>query len=274
MIYSGGLDNWYSLCIKDITCDIEFSTRPVRKLSFQDAADYTAVEIAKKFSNLYVLMSGGLDSEFVASVLYRNNILFTPIVASIPKVLDHFYALNWCQERNIEPVFFEFKQNDPRLIGQVCKNWQEYNFNSEAAAVVTFLLDYVKENNGNAITGEPALTTVSTNFYEQVGDNLSIGAIHLLPTLATAPTMPGGFLMYTPEILLAAASELDTTKNDAQARAKLYNVPYRPKIAKMPSHIDESITSMLKAKHPTIIDNSLECRWTREQFINKFDIIE
>lgn len=271
MLYRGGENNWYSLKITTTTVNLEFTHNTVKRMLFQDAADYTAVSIASKFSNLYVLMSGGLDSEFVAHVFHRNKIPFIPVIASIPKILDHYYALNWCQERGITPVFFEFKKNDPRILGHYCKNWKVHGFSSEASAVISFLLDYVKAQGGNAVIGEPALTNVSTNFYEPIGDMFSIGAIHLLPFLANTPNMPGGFFIYTPEILLSAALELDSSKNDAQARSKLYNIPYRPKIVKLPSHVDESVSASLLKTHPDVIDNELSCVWTRQDLIKTID---
>ena len=64
--------------------EVEWNINNVQKMSFADASDYTALQIASKYPELYLSLSGGMDSIYVASVLHRNRIPFIPII------LDYF----------------------------------------------------------------------------------------------------------------------------------------------------------------------------------------
>ena len=107
-----GVNNWLKHNIvpgdktnltKQFECSFELGT--VKKMSINDAADYTADLISKTYTNLHLSFSGGLDSMFVANVLHRNKIPFKPII------LDWYwldpecwYAYDWCERHNIEPL--------------------------------------------------------------------------------------------------------------------------------------------------------------------------
>ena len=70
---------------------------PVSTMSFNDAADYTANLIAHKYDNLHLCFSGGLDSEYVATVLCRNEIPFTPVILLTPNNAEIWYAFKFCK---------------------------------------------------------------------------------------------------------------------------------------------------------------------------------
>lgn len=58
------------------------------------------------YDNLYVAMSGGIDSEFVAQTFLDLGIPFKPIIFRVSDLneLDIWWAFKWCRDNSIEPV--------------------------------------------------------------------------------------------------------------------------------------------------------------------------
>ena len=106
-----GFNKWYTVTANvqkkpmASTLSMTFNHLSVATMSFQDAADDAAIKFSKLHSNIYIGLSGGADSEFVADVFLRNNIPFTAIVATTPHSLEYLFALEWCNRKKVEPVF-------------------------------------------------------------------------------------------------------------------------------------------------------------------------
>lgn len=239
MIVSGGLNDWWTFHL-DLKLSPEQSvfaidlrpTNPVKKMSFQDAADYTAKCISQNFKNLYVAMGGGLDSEFVGTVLLRNNIPFRPVVAYLKNSnnLDFHHALDWCDKNNIEPTVIEYTLDDPRLLKQAMSMSKTYGFGKTRMVIPMAVLEYIDSQGGSALTGDPCLGSpdLDENFYQGIGNKFEFWPVEFISSIFK-PNHPGGFFFYTPEIVLAQAQELDTTLNDSRSKTKLYQIPFRPK---------------------------------------------
>jgi hypothetical protein len=240
--FSGGHNNWWTIKIQmqetplNSQFDMTFNHDSVQHMTFQNAADYTAQLINKKYNNLYVAMSGGLDSEFVAEVLYRNNIPFTPIIARVLPAsnninYDYFYAMYWCEQKNIKPLVVTYTQDDPRLIKQCVKLLSKLKKFSNNILLMD-VIEQVEKNNGQIIIGDPTLPrgTEGYEYHNSIGEVFDTDWIgHFCEMFDLDNKHPGGFFAYTPELLLAFAKELDITANESVAKTKLYGVPYRPK---------------------------------------------
>ena len=280
MTVSGGLDNWWTFHL-DIKLSPEPSVfamdfrphKPVKQMSFQDAADYTAQCISKDFKNLHLAMGGGLDSEFVATVLQRNNIPFCPVVAYVKNSnnLDFQFALDWCDKNSIEPTVIEYKLDDPILIEQAMALAKHYRFGKTRMVMIMAVLEYIHQQGGSALTGDPCLGSpdFDENFYQGIGDKFEIWPVEFISSIFK-PNHPGGFFFYTPEIVLAQAQELDTTLNDSRSKTKLYQIPFRPKT--WPPHALSEATR-LKIKqifdvHKYTVPEII--KWNREDLIKVF----
>ena len=55
-------------------------TEPSKVKDIDTVGDEIAQEIFHKYKNIYVAMSGGIDSEWVAKCFHRQGIPFTPII--------------------------------------------------------------------------------------------------------------------------------------------------------------------------------------------------
>ena len=113
------LNNWITHNLNerlnDFSLNLEVSLNPYQfnKLSFHNAADYTAKLIAKKYNNLFLSLSGGADSDYVFHCLIRNNISFTPIIVETSgNAYEMKYALHACKKFNVTPIIITLTDND------------------------------------------------------------------------------------------------------------------------------------------------------------------
>jgi hypothetical protein len=231
-----GFNNWWHVDLdvsnSGATFDWSFNHTSVKDMTILDAAKYTAELIANKYDNLHLLMSGGLDSEFVASILYQHNIPFTPVIACAPDNhnQDYFFAMYWCRHRNITPLVIEFKTDElilKKYYAIMCKKYGILN----NSYLTILLIDKIIERGGYALVGETNLTfeTLGSKWDEPVGEILEITPHGLLASICTNGSHPGEFLAYTPELLLALIKNINPSLNNPMAKATLYNVPFRPK---------------------------------------------
>lgn len=245
--FSGGHNHWWSAHIELLNnkvslFDIKFNHSTIKSITFQDACDHAAKLLDKKYNKLYLAMSGGLDSSFVAEVLYRNNISFTPIIARILSTddnpnYDYFYAMHWCEQHNIQPMVISYEVDDQRLITQTIKLFKKINHFTNGIVILD-LLEQVEKLNGNLIVGDPVLPkgTTGTEYHNPIGSDFDTDwYAYLVEIFGKKDTHPGGFFFYTPEILHGVADEIDISLNESAAKTKLYNIPYRPKTWPVPA---------------------------------------
>jgi hypothetical protein len=239
LVVNGGHKAWYTaqLTINKhpdaSSFSVNFNRKASQSLSFQSAADYTAKTICEDFAgtDIYIGLSGGVDSEFVADVFYRNQIPFTPIISIMPGMIEHKYAFYWCKQRNITPLVYEFHNNADvvNIAASVLSRTPSYSFLHTLA--VSFSTTMAMNRGGVFVAGEPDLTYKPTSdFYSPITDNLELIAGDLTSEFCfPGKKNPGGFYWYTPELVAATAYEIDPAENFDVARSKLYGVPYRPK---------------------------------------------
>lgn len=271
----GGHNNWYTLRFNvgnssdDVLFEMTFGENIAQPMSWNDAADYTAKCIAEKYENLYLGMSGGLDSEHVADILHRNNIKFTPIIGVLPAQVDHHYALRWCRLHNMEPVVIEFEFNDHRLLKIAKHMYQKIGAWTDGSIINTYLSDYVQTNGGAFLFADP--TIGKRVFHKPIGEYMDVSWVQLASQLVyNNHNNPNGFMNYTPEIFLAQAQFLDITLDEVESRAKLYNLPFRAKICpalKMVS--DEVIYQMIHLLKKNVNWIPDGCGWYQTDLIKK-----
>jgi hypothetical protein len=229
-----GLDNWYSINYKpkQKNSDIDFSVafhlaQPASSLSFRDAADYTARKLKDNYSNLWLAMSGGMDSEVVANALHRNFVPFTPVILK-EQTREHWWALRWCEERDITPVIIEPSNV---MIAYVMQKAKELDLRLSPWPFLLYLKHYVEQQGGYLITGEADLHYDTEEYHEAHGANnwFEIWNWALYTDIEDPGKHPGSFFMYTPEMMLSIITHSDMTLNTEAAKAKLYNIPFRIK---------------------------------------------
>ena len=104
-----GHNNWFDINLKkglnnnEIPFEANLSI-PIKPIvtDFTIASDQTAKLIANTYQNLYICLSGGLDSEYVAKVFLRNKIPFTAIIiCTMENVGEVWFAKHFCNQNNL-----------------------------------------------------------------------------------------------------------------------------------------------------------------------------
>lgn len=76
---------------------------------FQETVKTMEYVYANKDGHLYVLYSGGMDSEYVCEILLYLKMNFTPVIIDIKyNAHDIDYAFKFCERKNIKPLVIDF----------------------------------------------------------------------------------------------------------------------------------------------------------------------
>ena len=209
------------------------------------AAANVAEDIHANYTNLYVAMSGGIDSEFVAQTFYKLGIPFKPIIFKVADLneLDVWWAFKWCRDNQIEPVVLE----------ETVENWvtrftdisrQHCGRFGQGTGTMSYINDYVIEQGGNLVTGggfieyypDENLEYMHTRYTDSAVHNADgterAGYIFHEPDVLQAiryPSMPSNFLSWTPEIVLSYIYHRDMNIDSAANKARIMNCLPRPK---------------------------------------------
>lgn len=211
--------------------------------SWEAACDATALDIASKYDNLYVGMSGGADSEHIADILYRNKIPFTPIIiewvgfatiAEDQSNVENQYAYYWCKKRNITPIIMRlgrdiFTDGSYETILNKIKPRLQYG------ATMMYVSQEVERLGGNLVTG------MQLEYFPDA----QFGKLEKIPAgykgfvanesdfyfEADNPDRhPWAFYYWSPEMMAATVAYWNTTTTMTETKAELYGTPYRPKL--------------------------------------------
>lgn len=236
--------------------------KPVANMSFMDAADYTANLIASRYNNIHVALSGGLDSEFVAKTLLKNNILFTPVIVLTdtngPEV---WYAHKFCAENNLTPKVYDFQgtrtQDLVRRMLAIASHLQV----QPTLGLLPIVLQDLLDNAACILTGYGEPFYNSNTYSEPMGTELEI-ADHdfVFDLINSSHRHPGAFLAHTPEIFNALISDIDYSRTTQMAKAELYQVLPRPKTHfNIFNLVDDPASVLLRKKLSKSPDLKYQC---------------
>jgi hypothetical protein len=209
--------------------------RPVSTMSFNVAADYTANLIAHKYTNLHLCFSGGLDSEYVAAVLCRNEIPFTPVILLTPNNAEIWYAFKFCKFNNLTPVVFDFSSktgltnNFSQILLNAYQIATELKLPVEEALIPNIVSKLLSDSSATVITGCGEPLRMSDHFDDPIGDVFEIWDRDCYLNLEYGDRHPGAFFTFTPEIFKAMITDIDCALNSQLAKSKLYSLSERAK---------------------------------------------
>jgi hypothetical protein len=226
-------------------------TAPSQIVPWEQAAKNVAVDIASAHTNIYVAMSGGIDSEFVARTFLELGIPFTPIIFKVEDLneLDIWWAFKWCREKNIEPVVVEVTGDEwvERLITISRNHCGRFGAGN---GTMSFLYDYAREHNGKLVTGagfpeyypDENISYMQTRYVDSKMNNKEGYLIHEPDIVQTImyPEMPFNFLSWTPEIVLSYVAARDLSKNNEENKEMLTRCYPRPKNMGIPAFVFSS----------------------------------
>jgi hypothetical protein len=234
MKISLGHDNWLNLDFANVaksTFDIDFSIKsPIQNLSFQQAADYTANLIKEKYKDLHLCLSGGLDSEFVAKVLLRNNISFKPVILMTPlNTAEVWYAFKLCNTYKLDPIVLDYRNLFvyDKLLKQIYNTSIKINSAPNVSLIPNVIAKIIK--GADILLGSGESCKICKDYNEPLGEIFEFEKHDFHLDLEFPNRHPGSFFTYTPEIFLTFVKEIDITKNSQEAKAELYGVLTRSK---------------------------------------------
>jgi len=212
-----------------------YLTKPCERmpLTFQEEANIVANEILSRYNNIFIAMSGGLDSEFVATTFYNNGIPFKPVIFKwtdkhLNVDVDIWWAQKWCEDRNIYPLIISISWKD--WLVKLHNRMLTMRTRSIPNIFLTYIADVIKnEHKGVLITGdgEPSFDFIS----QYIIDNEWCYILELWD-----PIHPSLFFRWSAEFLYSYINEYDINESLSNTnklinfKSKLYNLPARPKL--------------------------------------------
>ena len=198
-----------------------FNPTGFKHLSLEDATIDVIEKISNISDNLFISLSGGLDSEYILRQ-FNEYVCITPIIVSISGTINNKqeadYAYKVCKELQITPIIIECTDREyvRAFISDVLNVHHGVGIN---ITPVVFAKRYAQKHNGILLTGEHCIdddpfiikgSMCEWDFYFE-HDNVY------------------GPLVYTPEIFYATVQQFDGTPVQ-QFKSRLFKLQYRDKM--------------------------------------------
>jgi hypothetical protein len=221
-----GLDNWIK--IENGSCSFDFSDLKIWKK--EECIDYAVEKMVEKSENLYLALSGGLDSEFAANCLFDRGVKFTPVIMDIhTNRIENWYAYRWCHEKKVKPHVVTMTEKEvtkffPKIAEE--RNIPFY------CSIPIILSKIVSQKNGNLILGGEEIIDRDyflSGEFTKMSEKINFCEYAFCVEQENSKHI-GGFLSYTPELFLNCLEEIDYNKPGQIALAEYYGVLPRPKI--------------------------------------------
>jgi len=219
---------------------------PTEIVPMDVAARNVAKDIHQTYKNkkLFLAMSGGIDSEYVAVTLKKMNIEFTPIIVQVEQYnqMDAWWVHYWCKQNNIQPITIDITLSNFFL--EFLRITKRYWSNRvQAAAIQSFCCDYVNKHNGILIGGggihelyipDPIMPVESKDptLEGKVGYLFNEADLikHLVCEDKLKLDTPTMFFNWNPEIILSYIAARNNDLTTEENRFKIFNLNPRPKI--------------------------------------------
>ena len=183
-------------------------------ISFSEASKQVVDKIVVRHDNIYIPLSGGMDSEYVFKCFLGHK--FTPIIVDTPaNKKESAYAFKLCAETNIEPIVIVKSEKELIQIyyETIHKKLGGTGYNSIATYIAA---KYANDHNGVAVIGEHGYDGL--NEWDFYNDAL----IHEENSIY--------FFMYDQHIFDAMKNEYRKGENHQLFKQRIYNIPIRPKM--------------------------------------------
>jgi hypothetical protein len=223
---------------------------PSELKDIDEVGDEIARDIYQTYGKIYVGMSGGIDSEWVAKCFHRQSIPFTPIIYEAEDLMgaDTWWARKWCSENNITPVIYkEYLFQFVNGIADLSRNF--ICRTPGGPYMMSRLSEYVKDHNGYLVTGagfpeyfpDPNLGYMQGRFFDNKlmnrdGTVKNHGWLLHEADFALHKILEGhpwNFLSWRPDIVLSYVSIREQGTSEFN-KSKIFNCLPRPKAIGIP----------------------------------------
>lgn len=247
--------------------DVFLKPYEFKEMSFENACTYTCIEINKHHKNLYLALSGGLDSEFILRTFHKNNIEITPIIVAFGNEEEYIHAFRVCNELNITPIILT--SNEEQFLHMYYhKIYEPFDGIGYNATQLLFCARYVVENDGTLITGNHLLgdgDELISNVNFASANEWDFYTDHMYKECNNID-----FLLYTPEIAYASLPKHCNT-SWATYKSDLYQIKFRSKIRHRYSPaLQNTISSLLNNMKRVKYYKT----WTKDEISNIFERVK
>ena len=238
---------------------------PFKKIDFNLAVELAVKEIGSKYTNLYLGLSGGYDSEFVLRAFHKFGIPIIPVIVHFCNEAETKFAHQACKELGITPIVITITEDQfvEYFYEKIFKQLNGVGFHSTHGL---FVAEYVEKNKGTLITGGHFIGTYHTNVADDYSSTCEweFYAGYLYPAVNKID-----FYMYTPELTYSMFPETDEG-GWSDYKHKLLGLEYREKI--QPVYSAELISRLRKLLGPRDNFNHIfKYDWTREEWDKIFE---
>lgn len=219
---------------------VTFNHRAKTLVDFDLACDQAAKEIYDTSKNLYIALSGGSDSEYVATCFARNNIPFTPLLidynlyqGTFPQY-ELWYAYQWCKKYQKQPkvvVLDDFTKSSKEK-----QNYDKIKPRLPNGLITSgFLHNVMEDLNGDLVTGSQLeyypdheqMTYLEPQLKNYNGFVMEESDYYLE---AIEPGRhPWAFFYWSPEVMSSFVNSWDTNLTMQENKAAIYKTSPRPK---------------------------------------------
>jgi len=244
--------------------NLEFTPYKFKPSRFETCSEAACIDIANKYDNLYIALSGGLDSEYVLRAFNSCSVSIVPVIVLCDNnTKEASYAFKVCDELKIQPVVIKVSETD------LISSFSSYIKNTingvgYGASYVMIAAEYVKRIGGTLVTGDHLLgdgdDIISDNAYAFSNEwDFYINSV--FPEVNNI-----NYFLYTPELVYSMAPSEYIGWN--KYKSILYGIEYRDKIR--PEYTAETL-SYLKSLNRHHVGNRVRLVYTKTEFLNIFD---
>lgn len=231
--------------------------------TFQNCVKEACNLIAEKYNNLYIALSGGMDSECVVRAFHKQDISFTPIIVVCGYQIENEYAYKLCNELGLQPVIINVSEQD------LIKKFEEtisskLNGVGYSATQVVFAAEYVNRHNGTLITGDHFLgdgTDMVSDEVFALSNEWDFYINPLFPNIANV-----SFFLHTPQLMYSMMPHENIEWN--VFKAKLYSIQHREKMR--PTYSDETLKA-LRAMNAKRSHTRVSLVFSKSRYMKFFD---
>ena len=279
----------------EIDFDVQLTPKNKSKIiDFKTAGINVAKDIGSSYDNIYLALSGGIDSEFAAECFLKAGVPFTPIIANIKgsNEIDSWFAYRWCKEKNIQPLTMDItvRQVKEANIDILKKTFIRLSI---AVSFSLILNEHVKKLNGNLVTGGGDIEYFPDSLYfyrvkaakiphsfqkdlelfDEDGTPKCKGwlfADSFIGTTIFLKDAPWNFYTWTPEIVLSMIANRDLSKDTQENKIALTECMPRPKNIPLTKEFNRSHNELINLFTLRIMLGKTENYFlgTKEELIN------
>jgi hypothetical protein len=241
-----GIDN------KNLPFVLELDIKNQINTNFDQASNIASQIIANQYKNLYLGLSGGMDSEYVASVFIRNKIDFTPIAIATEKNINEiWYVKHFCKKHNLKLTLLDYTSKNLELVKKIAY----FSYKCSLYPCLSFfphvMAEFAESQDGFLVTGYGDCFNTSNDYNVLFDDELEIEDHDYYLNLYYGDKHPGAFFSYTPDLWFSLIKNIPTGMNIHVAKEKLYNVAARSKLVndlELPYFIPDSVKKEKNSK--------------------------